>query len=137
MSFNNTTTLRVGGAVLNTEIQSGPVNNRTVRVAADGSPVVLSIAHGDSNENGKVPSQRSNIRVALSKELGDTGTLILGYAQLTIMVPKGEMTETEIGIQIARLVNFLRFGDASVPEDEEPLNWDDFHALSRILAGIP
>lgn len=89
----------------------GPRDRRTERRAADAGQTTLTIAHSDSNENGKVPTQRSNVRVLTSKEIGDTELLAKAYAQLTLSVPKGIFTLADVQKLVAQLLNIVLVGD--------------------------
>jgi hypothetical protein len=141
--FNNNTRLfyATGSGLLSTLID-GPTNGRTVRSFAgisSGTTNSLTITHGESSENGSIPTQRSNVRVGISKEIEDSGKFAIGYAQLTIVTPTGVVTETEVRRLIAALVNFLTLTDitSEMDGDSHGVQADDLAAVPRLLAREP
>jgi len=89
---------------------SGPTNGQTVRVGTLlSNPGKLTVSNlGTSSENGTVPTDRSNVRIAVSKEIGDTGKFVQGYVQFTMSIPKGFFTDTETAAMAAGLLNYLQ-----------------------------
>lgn len=112
--FNDITRLfKTGSSYIETRVTDGPTNGRTKR-RGDAGLLSLTIAHQQSNENGKsIPTLRSNVRIEVSKEIGDTGAFAKGYVQFTMSTPRGVFSSTEMQEATARLVQFLVAGEQS------------------------
>lgn len=137
--FNNTLNLASTSDALQnvgTAILDGPNNRKTVRGSADGK-TILTIAHGESNENPGFVTQRSNVRNSLLKEVGDTGKSISAYAQLTISFVKEEVTAAELQTLISQLVNFLILAENTGNDEAVVTASQLITTVSRLAAGEP
>jgi hypothetical protein len=138
--FNNTTQLYRNAVDADTIVTALISNNgqRTVRAGDDGGLTELTIAHSASNENGVIPTQRSNVRVSFLKEIGDTDKLAKAYVQFTMSVPKGTFTSTEVQILAAELINFLCYGDSVLAASAVgAIQSSDVGSVPRLYAGEP
>jgi hypothetical protein len=133
MSFGNTKHL-VAGATDITVVEISREARRTLSASADGI-YELSIQHNESNENPGFPTQRSNVRVTMSKDVAESDKVVKGYVQLTTSIPKGQMTSDETKALVAMLVNFLCLGENTGASDVVALT--DLAAVPRIYAGEP
>jgi len=104
--FLNTVPLSDSDDTVNVSLIDGPTNQRTTRASADGS-MKLSIAHQLTSENGPVETQRSNVRIEISKEIEDTGKTAKGYVQYSQSFPRSVFTAAEAQALASRLVTFL------------------------------
>jgi hypothetical protein len=136
--FNNNVKLVAGAASASnkdTTLIDGPTNRKTLRSSASGE-LSFSLAHQESNENPGFTTQRSNVRVQLSKEVADTDKTVNAYAQLTISHPKETVTALEVRELIAFLVNFLQYGDLA-DGTEAIMEASGAAACDRLIAGEP
>jgi hypothetical protein len=108
---------------------------RTVRIGTldDGTKVSLTIAHSQSNENAPFQTDRTQIRVDLSKINTTTGKPVrMSVYQITSRPVGDDFSETDAWNWVRNLGLFLVTGKASggalVPMDD---------SLRRILAGEP
>jgi hypothetical protein len=103
----------MGGDNITLPLIDGPTNRRTLRADGDGSE--LSIAHTESNENPGFQHQRTNVRFSLTKVDEETSKPVIGYAQLTLGIPKTEFTAAEITLLVDRLLVFLLSPEGGSP----------------------
>jgi hypothetical protein len=131
----NTVTFREGGNSKTVLLIDGPTNQRTVRSSAD-SLVRLTIAHQESNENPGFVTQRSNVRINLSKEVEDTGKSVNGYVQLTQSFPKDVMTVAEISTLFAYMLNLVVDGGETL-DPASGIAKEDLDLVPRLSIGEP
>lgn len=104
----------------------GPTNGRTKR-RGDSGKLLQTTAHQLSNENGSIPTLRSNVRITEFKEIGDTGKSAQAYVQFTSSVPRDLFEVIDVQKLAARLINILKNGGdpeqtAGVGADYDTLN---------------
>jgi hypothetical protein len=114
----------------------GPTNQKTLRSSSDGR-TQLSIGHQSSNENPGFVTQRSNVRISRSFEIEDTGKSVDAYAQLTLSVPRDEVTAAQLGELVCLLVNMLLTPNLAVDEDGQINGQASLPLVARLYAGEP
>ena len=136
--FNNTFLISqqsITDAQVATSLINGPTNSKTVSSSADGKKI-LTIAHQMSNENGSIPTQRSNVRNTQLKTVTGVAKPVQGYAQLTISIPRDHFTVAEVQRLVNELVNFAiqseSTGSGASAVDDSTLT-----AVARLYAGEP
>jgi len=117
--FLNTVPLVSTGSTITVALIDGPTNQKTIRSSADGK-TVLTIGHQETSENGKaIKTQRSNVRIELSKEIEDTGVSAKGYVQYNMSFPKDVFSAAEVRAAANKLVNFLFNEDATLESADD------------------
>lgn len=137
--FNNTVNLvPTTDSPYDSYIIDGPTNRKTERsfVFTGGMTGILTIAHSQSNENAGLETQRSNVRIELSKEIEDTGKFAKAYVSFIMSTPKGVFTVDEMASLTAMLMNFLRYGE-NAGADDIVIAADLSTVIQRIYAGEP
>jgi hypothetical protein len=130
--FLNTVSLQSTSATTSVALIDGPTNQKTLRSSADAL-TLLSVAHQETSENGKgIKTQRSNVRVQISKEIEDTGVSATGYVQFTMSLPRDVFTAADAQKAAAQLINFLlnEAGGCTVANA-------DCLSIPRLYAGEP
>lgn len=145
MFDNNTSfvTDATGANQIDLSLVDGPTNQRTIRRGSvTGGKYELSIAHQGTNENPGFITQRSNVRLSLTKVDVETGKEFTAYAQLTISVPTDMVVAADVAKQVGHLVCFLYNGGDIATISELPASGSGFEVaflsvVSRLLAGEP
>ena len=140
MSFNNDTYLisKSGGVDIQvkTSILSGPTNQKTVRSSVDGK-TILTIAHQGSNENGSIPTQRSNVRNTHLKTVTGVAKPVQAYAQLTLSIPRDHFSLADVERIVSELVNFAFQAESSATALSNVSPDSSLTAVARLYAGEP
>lgn len=119
---------------------NAPQDGKSSRTCPYLAESIITINQGVSNENGRnVTTNRTNVRVTQAQALGDTGTFVKGYAQLTMSFPKGTFTAAEVQALVAVLFNFVSAADTiegvDNPRTEGTVIASELLLIPRLYAG--